>query len=205
MATTTTKGESCYRAAQANIKKTASPDWKAVAEKHGMKSNAAIGLARKWAMSHNSRHPDNQVPWPLKAKRRNEKRYSHGRRLYLELVGDPTRPIKSLGGRNAERALYYFVHTEGPKPDKFVWPIPGRDKGAASGRARGQDINRLELGSQVYDLLAGDPSQTLREIAAKLDVSRNKANNDLALYVKTKKANGGILWPIPGRRSHRAV
>ena len=201
MSSTRTKGESCYRAAASNVRRASSPDWKRVAEQHKIKHSTAIGLARKWALTNNERHPDKAVQWPLKAKQRNELRYREGQKLYEQIVDDPTVPIKSLGGRRAERALYYFVHTDGPKPDEFLWPIPGRDKGAASGRARGGGINRLELGGQVYEALKGDPTRTLREVAETLDVSRNKANNDLALFVKVSKANGGIEWPIPGRRS----
>ncbi len=196
-----TTGEICYREAAANVKATSSPSWKKVAEKHGAKLSTAIGLARKWALSHNNRNPKDPVQWPLKAKRRNEARYKEGLRVYKALVNDPTRPTSSLGGRKAERALYYFVRTDGPKPKDFVWPIPGRDKGAASGRARGGGIDRMELGEQVYETLTQTPDLTLREVASQLDVSRNKANNDLALYVRNKKANGGIQWPIPGRRS----
>ena len=196
-----TMGEVYYRAAEANVRRTSSPAWKKVAEKHSTRPGTAIGLARKWALGHNHKNPKTPVQWPLKARQRNQKRYKQGRRIYEALLNDPTKPISHLGGRTAERALYYFVNTDGPKPPAFQWPIPGRDRGAASGRARGGDINRMEMGEDIYDALVENPAQTLQQVANHFNITRVKANNDLALFVRTRRANNDFIWPIPGRRN----
>jgi len=197
-----TKGERCYWLAFANLKETGSPRWGSVGEAVGARTSTAIGLARKWAT-----RPENRVDWPLKAGRRNEKRYRAGAEIYRKLREDPTCPMRFLGGKPAERSLYYFVKTEGPKPEDFIWPIPERvnNKGTVSGRVRLAGTDRMELGAQVYSRLRLNPHQTLDQLAEALGYSRNKINNDLALYVKAKRQDPEFLWPIPGRRKKSAA